>query len=69
MRKGVLRNFLKLTGKQLCQSLFLNKVLINSLFGTCVFGGFRVHFAKFLKSPFLQNTSGRLLLYMQVIMK
>ena len=26
MQKGVLRNFTKLTGKQLCQSLFLNKV-------------------------------------------
>ena len=26
MRKGVLRNFTKLTGKHLCQSLFFNKV-------------------------------------------
>ena len=26
LRKGVLRNFAKLTGKQLCQSLFFNKV-------------------------------------------
>ena len=26
VRKGVLRNFAKFTGKQLCQSLFLNKV-------------------------------------------
>ena len=25
-RKGVLRNFAKFTGKQLCQSLFFNKV-------------------------------------------
>ena len=25
-RKGVLRNFVKFTGRQLCQSLFLNKV-------------------------------------------
>ena len=25
-KKGVLRNFTKLTGKDLCQSLFLNKV-------------------------------------------
>ena len=27
VRKGVLRNFTKFTGKQLCQSLFLNKVV------------------------------------------
>ena len=26
VRKGVLRNFTKLTGKHLCQSLFFNKV-------------------------------------------
>ena len=26
VRKGVLRNFAKLTGKHLCQSLFFNKV-------------------------------------------
>ena len=26
VKKGVLRNFAKLTGKHLCQSLFLNKV-------------------------------------------
>ena len=25
-KKGVLRNFAKFTGKQLCQSLFFNKV-------------------------------------------
>ena len=26
MKKGVLKNFTKFTGKQLCQSLFFNKV-------------------------------------------
>ena len=26
MKKGLLRNFTKFTGKQLCQSLFFNKV-------------------------------------------
>ena len=26
-KKGVLRNFVKFTGKQLCQSLFFNKVV------------------------------------------
>ena len=54
VRKGVLRNFAKFTGKNLCQSLFFNKVA-----GLC----FPVNFANFLRTPFRQNTSGRLLLY------
>ena len=44
VRKGVLRNFAKSIGKQLCQSLYFNKV------------------AGLLRTPFLKNTSGRLLL-------
>ena len=31
-KKGVLRNFAKLTGKHLCQSLFFNNVADQSLF-------------------------------------
>ena len=66
VRKGVLRNFTKFTGKHLCQRLFFNKVaglrpatlLKKSLWHRC----FPVNFAKFLRTPFLQNTSGRLLL-------
>ena len=66
VRKGVLRNFAKFTGKQLCQSLFFNKVaglmpatlLKKRLWHSC----FPVNFAKFLRTPFLHNTSGRLLL-------
>ena len=65
-KKGVLRNFVKFTVKHLCQSLFLNKIagfrsatlLKKRLWHRC----FSVHFTKFLRSPFLQNTSGRLLL-------
>ena len=65
--KGVLRNFVKFTGKHLCQSLFFNKVaglnpatlLKKRLWHRC----FPVNFAKFLRTPFLQNSSGRLLLY------
>ena len=46
--RGVLRNFAKFTGKHLCQSLYFNKV-----------AGLRpVNFAKFLRTPFLQNSSG-----------
>ena len=66
MKKGVLRNFTKFTGKHLCQSLLFNKVaglrpatlLKKRLWHRC----FPVNFAKFLRTPFLQNTSGRLLL-------
>ena len=66
VRKGVLRNFAKLRGKHLCQVLFFNKVagpepatlLKKRLWHRC----FPVNFAKFLGTPFSQNTSGRLLL-------
>ena len=50
------------TGKHLCQSLFFNKVaglspatLLKRRFWH---RGFSVNFVKFLKTPFLQNTSG-----------
>ena len=56
-RKGALRNFTKFTGKHLYQSLLLKK----RLWHRC----FPVNFAKFLKTLFLQNTSGRLLLYLR----
>ena len=48
IKKGVLRKFSKFTGKHLCQRLWHR----------C----FPVNFEKFLRTPFLQNTSGRLLL-------
>ena len=62
VRKGVLRNFTKFAGKHLCQSLFCNKVaclrpaflLKKGLWYRC----FPVNFAKFLRTPFLQKTSG-----------
>ena len=50
VRKGVLRNFVKLTGIHLCQSFFFNKVA--SL--RC----FPVSFAKFLKTPFHRTALG-----------
>ena len=66
VRKAVLRNFTKFTGKHLCQSLFFNKVaglrpatlLKLRLWHRC----FPVNFAKFLRTPILQNTPGRLVL-------
>ena len=66
VKKGVLKNFAKFTGKHLCQSLFFNKVAGNA----CNFIKkedlaqvfFPVNFSKFSRTLFLQNTSGRLLL-------
>ena len=70
-RKGAFRNFVKFTGKH--QSLFFKKV------AGCLWSCrpqpatllkcriwhryFPVNFAKFLRAPFLQNTPGRLLLF------
>ena len=50
IRKGVLRNFAKFTGKHLCQSQIVSGI-----------GVFLIIVLKFLRS-FLQNTSKRLLL-------
>ena len=66
VRKGVLRNFPKFTGKHMCQSPFFNRLagtrsgslLKKWLWQRC----FAVDFAKFLRIPYLQITSGRLLL-------
>ena len=67
VRKGVLRNFTKFTGKHLYQSYYFNKVAgirpATLLKKTLWHRFFTVNFAKFLKTPFLQNSSGRLLLY------
>ena len=71
VRKVALKNFANFTGKHLCQSLFLNKVadlrpatlLKKRLWLRC----FRVNFAKFLRTPLLKNTSGRLLLPLQCL--
>ena len=65
-KKRVLRNFAKIAGKHLNASLFFNKVpglrpaplLKKRLSYRC----FSVNFVKFLRTPFLQITSGRLLL-------
>ena len=64
--KGVLRKFTKFTGEHLCQSLFFNKaaglrpatLFKKRLWHKC----FSVNFVKFLRTSFLENTSGRLFL-------
>ena len=66
--KRVLRNFSKFTGKHLCQSLFLIKLQVWGLRPATLFKKrpwhrcFPVNFMKLLRTPFLQNTSGWLLL-------
>ena len=52
IKKGVLKNCAIFSGKQLCWSLFLLK---KRLWHKC----FLVNLAKFIKTPFLQNNSGR----------
>ena len=59
VRNGVLINFTKFTGKHLRLSLFFNKGLRPA---TLLTGVFLWIFEKFLRTPFLQNSSGRLLL-------
>ena len=79
VKKGVLKNFAKLTGKHLCLSLFFNKVasrrsatlLKKKLWHRCfpvdfakfLRTPFFYSFAKFLRTPFVRNTSERLLLW------
>ena len=64
-KKGVVRNFAKVTGKHLCQSLLFGIVeglrpatlLKRRLWHRC----FPANFVEFLRTPFLQNTCERLL--------
>ena len=66
IKNGVLRSFAKFAGKHLCQSFFCNKVAgqaCNSIKKDRLWHSyFPVNFAKFLRTPFLQNISRRLLL-------
>ena len=57
IRKGVFRNFVKFTKKTTCTRVsFLIKFMWIS-----------VNFRKFLRTPFLQNTSGRLFLFLSSV--
>ena len=64
-KKGVLRNFAKLTGKHLCQSLFFNKVarpgtlLKKRLWHKC----FLMNFAKVLRTHFFTEHLQSLILF------
>ena len=58
VKKGILRNFVILTGKHLCRSPWPEALLKKKLLHRC----FPVNFVKFLRTSILQNTSRRLLL-------
>ena len=67
MKKGVLKNFAKIVGKHLCQSLFFKKVAglrpATLLKNETVAQVFSCEFCEISKNTsFLQNTSERLLL-------
>ena len=65
IKKGVLRNFIKFTGKHLCQRSFFNKVAglaCNFIKKESLTQVFSCEFCEISKNTFLQNTSGRLLL-------
>ena len=66
MKKDVLINFTIFTGKHLFQSFFFDKIAglrPATLFKKRLwYRRFPVNFAKYLITPFSQNTSGRLLL-------
>ena len=56
-KKGVLRNFIKFTGKHTCQSLFFNKVVAAALLKKRLWHrSFPVNFAKFLRTPFFHRS-------------
>ena len=66
-KKGVLRNFAKFTGKQLCQSLYFNKVAglrpANLLKKRLRHRRFPVNFVKFLRRTFFIEHPWWLLLF------
>ena len=61
VREDVLRNFAKFTGKHLCQGLFVSGPKACNFIKKRLWHRYvRVNFAKFLRTSFSQNTSGRL---------
>ena len=65
IKKVVLKNFIIFTGKPLCRSHFLIKFLAYmsvTLLKKTPTQVFPVNIAKYLRTTFLENTSGRLLL-------
>ena len=63
MKKDILENFAKFTRKHLCRPHAWNFVNKETLAQVVFF----VNFVKFLRTPFLQNTSGQLLLLIELL--
>ena len=57
-KKGVLKNFVNVTGEFLCWSLFLIKLIKKRLYHKC----FPLTFSKILTTPILKNSSDQLFL-------
>ena len=71
VKKIVLRIFAKFTGKHLCQRFYFSKIAgqaYNFIKKSLWYRYFPTNFAKFLRTTFLQNTSGRLLLNLLTIL-
>ena len=70
LKKVLMRILAEFTRKYLCRSLFCDKVKLcrssNSLKMSLKCRCFLVNFAKFVRTPFLQNRTGRLLLIIAV---
>ena len=69
-KESVMRNFAEFTRKYLCRHLFFDKFKLSisstSLKASLQCRCFLVNFAKFVRTPFLQNTTGPLLLIIAV---
>ena len=64
-----MRNFAEFTRKHQCQDVFFDKFKLSrsaTSLKTSLGHVFFVNFAKFLRTPFLQNTTGQLLLIIAV---
>ena len=62
LKKVLFRHFTKFTGKRLCWSLFFQAWALQLYWKRDSYKGMNfVNFVKFLRTPFLQNTSGWLI--------
>ena len=59
MKKGILRNFTKFTGKHLCQS----QIFFNFIKKETLAQAFSLEFYEISNNTFFQDTSGQLLLH------
>ena len=57
-KRYIRKNFAKFTGKHLWQSFFFNKIVLDLQKKRLWYRCFPVNFTKFLRTTFLQNTSG-----------